>query len=95
MNEDEREFILPANKILVGRSYQCDWILKENHVSRKHCEIEYNKTRGKEYYTITDLGSKYGTYINSIRIKKGFQEELNDMTRLKIGDREFIVHIEE
>ena len=51
------------DKILVGRSKECDLILKDQRVSLKHCEI----TKNGDTYSIQDL-SNNGTFINLRKI---------------------------
>ena len=59
------EIIRINDKILLGRSKDCDIILKDQRVSLKHCEI----TKNGDAYSIQDL-SNNGTFINERKIGK-------------------------
>lgn len=63
-----RHFLLPSSQqVVVGRSLSCDcsvpWDL---HVSARHFRIEAESGN----YTIVDLGSRNGTFINGQRVEK-------------------------
>jgi hypothetical protein len=56
----------PADaRTLIGRSPECDVFLDDVTVSRRHAEL----TRDGETFTIRDLGSLNGTYVNRKRIE--------------------------
>jgi hypothetical protein len=56
----------PADGLtLVGRSPECDIFLDDVTVSRRHAEI----VRDGDSFTIRDLGSLNGTYVNRKRIE--------------------------
>jgi hypothetical protein len=56
----------PADgRTLVGRSPECDIFLDDVTVSRQHAEI----LRDGDEFTIRDLGSLNGTYVNRKRIE--------------------------
>jgi diguanylate cyclase (GGDEF)-like protein len=59
---------------IVGRSSKCDVQVDQESVSRNHCRVSFN---GKTY-TIRDLGSTNGTYVN---------DELIDEVNLRDGDQ--------
>jgi hypothetical protein len=50
---------------LIGRSPECDIFLDDVTVSRRHAEI----VRDGDTFTIRDLGSLNGTYVNRKRIE--------------------------
>ena len=52
-------------RTLVGRSPECDIFLDDVTVSRRHAEI----VREGDEFTIRDLGSLNGTYVNRKRIE--------------------------
>lgn len=60
------EYLKQKDKIVIGRSKQCDIRLESEYVSRKHCIIF--RDQGKIY--IEDLNSRNGTYVNQLRINK-------------------------
>jgi FHA domain/zinc-ribbon domain len=56
----------PADgRTLIGRSPECDVFLDDVTVSRRHAEL----LREGETFTIRDLGSLNGTYVNRKRIE--------------------------
>jgi len=71
-----QRWLIEGDSLLIGRSPDCDVILPERPVSRHHACIERTPD-GR--YTIRDLGSKNGTYVNG--------EEVRDEPRvLQDGD---------
>lgn len=65
---------LKADELVAGRSQDSDIWIEDNTISRKHFKI---KREGKEY-TIQDLNSTNGTYVNSRRVTT---------TGLRAGDK--------
>jgi RNA polymerase subunit RPABC4/transcription elongation factor Spt4 len=68
----------PEGKTLVGRSPECQIFLDDVTVSRRHAELE----RMGETFTIRDLGSLNGTYVNRRRIESTV---LQDDDEVQIG----------
>jgi hypothetical protein len=68
----------PEGKTLIGRSPECEIFLDDVTVSRRHAELE----RGGETFTIRDLGSLNGTYVNRSRIES---HVLEDDDEVQIG----------
>jgi hypothetical protein len=56
---------------LIGRSPECDIFLDDVTVSRRHAEI----VREGDDFTIRDLGSLNGTYVNRRRIESAVLED--------------------
>jgi pSer/pThr/pTyr-binding forkhead associated (FHA) protein len=56
---------------LIGRSPECDVFLDDVTVSRRHAEL--HREGGK--FTIRDLGSLNGTYVNRKRIESAVLED--------------------
>jgi len=54
------------DKILIGRSEECDITLQEDGSSKKHCTLEFLQYR----YWVVDLDSKNGTIVNNTPIKR-------------------------
>jgi pSer/pThr/pTyr-binding forkhead associated (FHA) protein len=46
---------------VIGRSRECDIVLSDSNVSRRHAEI---RPAGGDSWTITDLGSTNGVKVN-------------------------------
>jgi FHA domain/zinc-ribbon domain len=63
---------------LIGRSPECDIFLDDVTVSRRHAEI----VREGDDFTIRDLGSLNGTYVNRRRIESA---SLEDDDEVQIG----------
>lgn len=57
-------FELPEGMTTVGRSSSCDFVIRNETVSRQHAEIHI---QGKTA-TVRDLGSSNGTLVNGLRI---------------------------
>jgi hypothetical protein len=57
-------------KTLIGRSPECDVFLDDVTVSRRHAEL----MREGETFSIRDLGSLNGTYVNRRRIESAVLE---------------------
>ncbi len=82
-------FLLALNKgsnipvdrpiLLVGRSGDCDVVLRSKKVSRKHCLLVLYGDK----IIVRDLGSTNGTFVNSVRVTQG---ELRANELLQIGD---------
>ena len=69
----------PADgRTLIGRSPECDIFLDDVTVSRRHAELQ----RDGHTFTIRDLGSLNGTYVNRRRIESTV---LQDDDEVQIG----------
>ena len=58
-------------RTLIGRSPDCEVFLDDVTVSRRHAEL----VRGGDIFTIRDLGSLNGTYVNRKRIESVVLED--------------------
>ena len=72
--EAGREFEFDQDSVLIGRTNECDVILYETGVSRKHAQI--SEEEGS--FFIEDLGSSNGTRVNG--------ETISGRLALKSGD---------
>jgi two-component system, cell cycle response regulator len=63
----------------IGRGSMVDIRLRDDAVSRRHCQIVWDQPT----YIVEDLGSKNGTYLNGDRVHAAF---LTNRDRLGIGD---------
>lgn len=63
----EEKTIVNKDKIIIGRSDNCDIVVNDTFISNKHCELIkcLDST-----YLIKDLNSKNGTYVNNTRINE-------------------------
>ena len=71
-------FFPEGEKTVIGRSPECDVFLDDVTVSRKHAEL----VRDGDAFTITDLGSLNGTFVNKKRIETA---QLEDDDEVQIG----------
>ncbi len=66
-----------AAVMTLGRATDNDVVVDDNTVSRHHARLERSVTPGE--WTVTDLGSSNGTFVNGLRI--------NSRTKVRAGDR--------
>jgi pSer/pThr/pTyr-binding forkhead associated (FHA) protein len=73
-----QSFQPPEGRTLIGRSPECAIFLDDVTVSRRHAEL----VREGDVFTIRDLGSLNGTYVNRRRIES---QALADDDEVQIG----------
>jgi hypothetical protein len=66
-----QSFQPPEGTTLIGRSPDCEVFLDDVTVSRRHAELR----REGDTFTIRDLGSLNGTYVNRKRIESAVLED--------------------
>ncbi len=76
-------FLLDAAAVLVGRADDCDVVLDDVTVSRRHAEV-YRDDSG---WQLRDLGSLNGTYVNKDRID---QVTLRGGDEVQVGKYRFV-----
>jgi FHA domain/Domain of unknown function (DUF1707) len=76
---------LPAGDrpIVLGRSRECDCVLAEPSVSRRHAELRRDGAR----WLLRDLGSRNGTRVNGARLLD--EAEVGPGDRVSFGDARF------
>ena len=79
--EAGREFEFDQDSVVIGRTAECDVILYEAGVSRKHARINVDGTG----IWIEDLGSSNGTKVNGSTIDK--KQPLKDGDSISMGIR--------
>jgi Protein of unknown function (DUF3662)/FHA domain len=82
-----REVPLAAGPISIGRDPKNDIVFDDRRVSRRHAEVRLRLGR----YTLYDLQSTNGTFVNGHRIA---EMVLSDEDRVTIGAAELIVRLE-
>ncbi|MGB8951228.1 MAG: FHA domain-containing protein [Candidatus Aminicenantales bacterium] len=70
-------------KTTVGNTLSCDIQFQDEYVSSQHASFHFDKGR----YTLTDLDSANGTYVNGKRVTK---RGLEDGDRIKIGETTYV-----
>jgi len=71
--------------VLIGKSKECDVIIKEGGVSRRHCRIQFNENDN----IIEDMNSSLGTYINGTEVTSPQSFSYNEI--IKVGSVEIKV----
>jgi len=78
-----RRHVIPPGGALVGRSRECDVVLSDANVSRRHAEV---LPGAAGTWTISDLGSTNGVLVNGRRIDGA--EQLHAGDRIALGTAE-------
>ncbi|NUN16057.1 MAG: FHA domain-containing protein [Myxococcales bacterium] len=73
-----REFPLKSQSIQVGRGLDCDVVLNDASISRKHFRLEKNGPT----YRLVDQGSGNGTLVDGTKVT---EEDLAHDARIKVG----------
>ena len=76
-----------AGAVTLGRSRQCDLQVSGDSVSKLHARISVNAALGE--YTITDEGSRNGTYANGLPVGDK-KVALWSGSHVSLGDAHFI-----
>jgi hypothetical protein len=84
-----RRHVIPPGGALVGRSRECDIVLADANVSRRHAEV---LPGAAGTWTITDLGSTNGVSINGRDIDGA--EPLMAGDRIVLGTAEIVFELE-
>ena len=77
---------LPADAeagITLGRSRECDCVVSEPSVSRRHAELR----RDGEQWLLRDLGSRNGTRVNGVRVLE--ETEVKPGDRVSLGEARY------
>jgi len=75
-----KDFPLELERVVVGREPSCTLQVNHPSISRQHCAV----TRKGEAFTVEDLHSSNGTFVNGRRVTGTFY--LNDGDEIVIGD---------
>jgi hypothetical protein len=82
-----RRLPVPARGATIGRSRECDVVLEDAGISRRHAEIRPDDGT----WTLTDLGSTNGVRLNG-RAVRGTQP-LNAGDRVELGSTEIVFEL--
>ncbi|RMG11738.1 MAG: FHA domain-containing protein [Planctomycetota bacterium] len=74
----ERYALLPGRRFLVGRTPECDHLVGDASISRRHAAFRRESTG----FVLRDLGSSFGTYVNEMRIRQPVGLKSGDCVRL-------------
>jgi pSer/pThr/pTyr-binding forkhead associated (FHA) protein len=85
---DEREFSLDGRDLAIGRAPSCDIVLSGDQLASRRHALLRNKGR---HYSIVDLGSSNGTYVNDLEIRE--ETVLHDGDCIKVGGHELIYQL--
>ena len=92
---EEREqaaTLLSQNKVMeVGRQAGSYLLIDHEFVSRRHAEISFVNER----YTVRDLGSSNGTFVNEARLEAGKAHTLKPGDRVRFGKIMFTFQVKE
>src|SRR5437764_349052 len=72
--EAGREFVFDQAEITIGRTVECDIVLYDPGVSRKHARVYF---REGDFY-VEDLGSSNGTKVNGVVVTRAHPLEDGD-----------------
>jgi hypothetical protein len=84
-----RRHVIPPGGALVGRSRECDIVLADANVSRRHAEV---LPAAAGAWTITDLGSTNGVVLNGRRIQGAAPLQPGD--RVALGTAEITFELD-
>jgi hypothetical protein len=84
---DGRVVPLASDRVVIGRSRECDIRVDDGNVSRRHAELGRDAAEGTGW-TVVDLGSTNGTEVNGRRIAR--RTPLEDGDRIAIGGTELV-----
>jgi hypothetical protein len=76
-----KRMLVPSGGAVVGRSRDCDIVLADANVSRRHAEIRWDQNAGE--WTIADLGSTNGVRVGGRRITG--PTSMGDGERIELG----------
>jgi pSer/pThr/pTyr-binding forkhead associated (FHA) protein len=77
--------LLPKGRWTLGRSSDCDLVVKHASISRKHATLDVLDTA----VSVTDLNSRNGTFVNEIRVRT--QSTLLPEGHIRFGEALFVL----
>jgi hypothetical protein len=83
----EKRVLVPPGGAVLGRSRECDVVLDDSGVSRRHAEIRPSG----EGWTVRDLGSTNGVRLNDRTLRGAQPLQLGD--RLELGSTEIVFEL--
>ena len=86
-----KRFAVAPDGATIGRSRECDVVLGDANVSRRHAELRGDRTGGGTY-TISDLGSTNGVRVNGRAVEDGHPLQAGD--RIELGTAQVLFELE-
>ncbi|HMP78159.1 MAG TPA: SpoIIE family protein phosphatase [Pirellulaceae bacterium] len=86
---EAKRFYLDSQPLVIGRSPNCDIVIDDPSVSRRHAEVY--EQHGQFY--VRDLSSRNGTLVNGTEITKS--SRLFDGSRIRVCEEEYIFYLDE
>ena len=83
-----KRLVVPRSGAVLGRSRECDIVLGDPNVSRRHAEI---RPDGRGGWTVRDLGSTNGVKLNGRPVSDDAALETGDRLALGTADVRFVV----
>jgi len=80
-----RNFVLSREEVILGRSSEADIQVDSTELSRKHLALR----REHGQYTVFDLGSRNGIYLNGVKIHSAV---LHEGDNLQLGSVVLVFH---
>src|SRR5205807_10635907 len=77
--DDGRRVVVGEDPVTVGRLPECDIVLADSNVSRRHAEVR----RQGNGFVVVDLGSTNGTKVNGVGVR---ERRLADGDELRVGN---------
>ena len=79
----ENQWVLAKDSVVIGRGEDCDIVLPERQVSRRHIRIY----REDDVYYVQDLESRNGTWVNGQQLKGTHRLQDGDQISLALAIR--------
>ncbi|MBI3183409.1 MAG: FHA domain-containing protein [Myxococcales bacterium] len=83
----------PEDRLTVGRLPDCDLVLDDPSVSKRHAVLHWYQER--KVATVQDLGSTNGTFIGAAQLIDQRRMPLNDGDVVGFGDVQFVYFLAE
>jgi hypothetical protein len=83
----DRRLIVPPGGATIGRSRECDVVIEDAGISRRHAEIR----PGPAGWTVADLGSTNGVLVNGQQVDVARALQPGD--RVELGSTEFVFEL--
>jgi ABC-type multidrug transport system ATPase subunit len=74
---------IPKDSWVIGRAEDCDLVVPEPTVGSHHCRLSYRNGG----FTVEDLNSRNGTFVNGSKIASGEQVPVAQGTRVILGGK--------